>query len=132
MRRLFLLGDAPLFDLLSELGSRIGYEEIHRGDDPPKVLGPDDHVVVGADGLRARDLLARVLAAGDPGYLGLVASEKDALVALLKLSADRVAKARLDRIVAPCGTAIGAVTPDEQAIAVAAELITARRCGRPN
>lgn len=132
MRRLFLLGDHALFDLLSELGSRLGYEEIHRTDEPPVTLGADDHVVVGADGLRARDLLARVLAAGDPGYLGLVASEKDSLVALLKLSADRVAKARLDRIVAPCGAAIGAVTPDEQAIAVAAELIAARRRGQAN
>ena len=129
--RLFLLGDGEVLDALAELAGRLRYAEVHRSDDPPVAtppLGADDYVVVSSrDGKRARELLAAVLAAGDPAYLGLVASEKEWLVALLKLHADRVGKAKLDRISAPAGSATGAETVDEQAIAVAAELIAARR-----
>jgi xanthine dehydrogenase accessory factor len=128
MTRLFLLGDGEVADILAELAQHIGYDELHHGGDVPATLGPDDHVVVCArEALRGRELMARLLAAGDPGYLGLVATEKEALVSLLKLSADRVAKARLDRIAAPAGVPVGAVTAGEQAISVAAELIAARR-----
>ena len=130
LTRLFLVGDGPAFDFLAELAGRIGYDEIHRVDAvaADSKLGAADHVVVAAsDGRRARERLAAVLAAGDPGYLGLWASEKDALTALLKLSADRVAKARLDRIAAPAAHTSGAQSPDEQAIVIAAELVVARR-----
>ena len=129
--RLFLLGDGEVLDALAELAGRLRYAEVHRSDDPPRApitLGAEDYVVVAArDSKRARELLAAVLGAGDPAYLGLVATEKETLVALLKLHADRVSKVRLDRISAPAGHATGAETVDEQAIAVAAELIAARR-----
>ena len=132
LTRLFLVGDGAAFDFLAELAGRIGYDEIHRTDEITKAstggLGALDHVVVAApSGKRAHERLAAVLAAGDPGYLGLWASEKDALTALLKLSADRVAKARLDRVAAPAAHASGAQSPDEQAIVIAAELVVARR-----
>ena len=130
--RLFLIGDGAAFDFLSELAGRIGYDEIHRTDaitaESTGGLGPLDHVVIAAsDGRRAHQRLAAVLAAGDPGYLGLWSSEKDALTALLKLSADRVSKARLDRVVAPAGHSSGAQSADELAIVIAAELVVARR-----
>ena len=129
--RLFLLGDGEVLDSLAELVGRLRYTEVHRSEDPPTAIESEDYVVVATrDGRRARELLAAVLAAGDPVYLGLVASEKEWLVALLKLHADRVGKAKLDRISAPAGHATGAETVEEQAIAVAAELIAARR--RPN
>src|SRR5260370_1053837 len=76
MTRLHILGDGELGDLLGEIAGRLGYDEIRRGDDPPKALGEGDHVVVCArDPGRSRELLARVLAAGDVGYLGLAATE---------------------------------------------------------
>ncbi len=130
--RLHLLGDGEVLERLSELVAPLGYDEIRLGDDPPATLDAEDHVVVAvASPARGRDLLARLLAAGDAGYLGLVATEKDALISLLKLAADRIPKARIDRVAAPAGVAVGAVTPAEQAIAIAAELIAARRRRSP-
>ncbi len=128
MTRLFLLGDGEVLDLLAELTQHIGYDEVHRGDSAPADLGSGDHVVVSMRKPEsARELMAKLLHDGDPEYLGLAATEKEALVSLLKLSADRVAKAKLDRLAAPAGLAIGAVTPGEQALAIAAELVAARR-----
>ena len=130
MRRLFLLGDGEVCDLVSELAGWLSYDEVSRGDDPPAVVGVEDHVVVHArDPARARSLIARVLAVGDPAYLGLVATEKEALVTLLKLASERVEKARLDRVSAPAGHSLAGVatSPKETAIAVAAELLAARR-----
>jgi xanthine/CO dehydrogenase XdhC/CoxF family maturation factor len=129
--RLVLVGDAESLDVLAELGSRLGYDEIHRLDEVapalPFQLSAEDHVVVGTvDARRRRDLMARVLSAGDAGYLGLCASEHEGLVALLQLSADRVPKAKLDRVSAPVGTS-GAVTAAEQAIVIAADLVAVRR-----
>ncbi len=127
-RRLHLLGDGGVADKLGELASSLGYDEIRRGDALPEALGEEDHVVVEVrDPRRARQLLAAVLAIGDPGYLGFVATENEATVALLKLTADGVPRARVERIHAPAGVPLGAVTDDERAIAIAAELIGLRR-----
>ena len=130
--RLFLFGDAEPFELLSELGGRMGYAEIHCLDDDhgQQPMGPSAHVLVSLrDPRGARVIVARLLGEGAqvPGYLGLCATEKDAMVLLLKLSHERVPKARLDAVRAPAGHGIGATTPEEIAVAIAAELIAARR-----
>ena len=128
MKRLYLLGDAEVCDHIAELTRFLSYDEVHRGAEAPAKLSREDDVVVAMrQPSRGRELLARVLGAGDPGYLGLVAPENEAMIALLKLSADRFAKARLDRISAPAGHSIGATTAGELAIAVAAELIASHR-----
>lgn len=129
--RLLLLGDGDTLDAIAELAGRLGYDEIGRSDDAPREIGPEDQVVVECrDPRRARALVAAVLGAGEPAYVGLCAAEKDALVALLKLSADRVPKARLDRVAAPAGVPIHAATVDERAISVVAQLIAERRTPR--
>lgn len=129
--RLLLLGDGDTLDLIAELCGRLDYAEIGRADDPPAEIGPEDQVVVECrDPRRARELVAAVLAAGEPAYVGLCAAEREALVALLKLSADRVPKARLDRVCAPAGLPIHAESADERAISVVAQLIAERRAPR--
>src|SRR5262249_25962860 len=114
----------PVADALGELASKLGYDEIHRVSDPPAGLGLEDHVVVCSGG---RAQVARVLRAGNPGYLGMVAGEKEAMAALLKLAADGVPREQIDGIAAPAGLPVGAETPDEQAIAIAAELVSVKR-----
>ena len=129
--RLLLLGDGETLDAIAELSGRLDYDEIGRSDDAPTVVGPEDQVVVECRDLRkARELVAAVLAAGEPAYVGLVARERDAMVALLKLSADRVPKEQLDRLAAPAGLPIHPASVDERAIAVVAQLIAERRAPR--
>jgi xanthine/CO dehydrogenase XdhC/CoxF family maturation factor len=97
------------------------------GADLPHDLGAGDDVVVAVeDGAQARDLL-REATGRDCGYIGLVAPEREAIQALLALSKDRIPRARLDRVAAPAGVDIGATTPGERAVAVAAELVARRR-----
>lgn len=114
--RLFIVGEGDVADALGEIAGRLGYDEIHRGADAPASLTRDDHVVVCSGG---RAVLSRVLAAGEPSYLGVVSSEAEALAA--------VPKERIDRISAPAGLPLGAETADERAIAIAAELVATRR-----
>jgi xanthine dehydrogenase accessory factor len=128
--RLVLLGDGDTLDAVAELAGRLGYDAILRSDDAPDEIDEADQVVVECrEPGRARALITATLAVGDPGYLGLCADEKDAMVALLKLSADRVPRVQLDRIAAPAGLPIHAATVDEKAIAIVAQLIAERRTG---
>ena len=127
--RLLLIGDGDTLDVIAELAGRLDYDEISR---PPTTRRrswvPSTRWSSSAMNLRrARELVAAVLAAGEPAYVGLCAAERDALVALLKLSADRVPKARLDRLAAPAGLPIHAQSVEERAIAVVAQLIAERR-----
>lgn len=127
MRRLFLLGDGAVLDALGELAGRLRYDEVHRSADPPEGLGLGDDVVLAASGSRGRALLDRVLAAGTPGYLGLLATDRESELLLRTLAALGPPAPSLDRVSAPAGSAVAPATDDEQAIAVAAELISARR-----
>src|SRR5215467_4902131 len=60
----------------------------------------------------------------------LAAQHREGWKALVWLAARDVPKERIDAVSAPAGVDVGAETPDEVAIAVAAELVAIRR-GRP-
>ena len=109
----------------------LGYRSVMAvGDDLPADLGPADDVVVTLeDAGQARALLRRATVR-DCGYIGLIASDRDAVKALLALAKERVPKTRLDRVAAPAGVDIGAETPGEIAVSVAAELVATRRTDR--
>jgi xanthine dehydrogenase accessory factor len=76
------------------------------------------------------DCLVRVLAA-DPGpaYVGMIGSRRRVRATFVQLVDDGVPRARLGAIHAPVGLDIGAETPEEIAVAVAAELVKVRRGG---
>jgi xanthine/CO dehydrogenase XdhC/CoxF family maturation factor len=126
VRRLFLLGDGAVIDALGDLAGRLRYDEVHRAGEPPDSLGAADDVVVVASGTRGRALLDRILAAGAPGYLGLVATDREAEILLRTLST-LGSGPPLARVSAPAGGAVAPASPEEQAIAIAAELIAARK-----
>lgn len=78
------------------------------------------------------DCLRRVLAAGArPAYVGLIGSRRRVRAAFLALRRAGVAEAELARLYAPIGLAIGAETPAEIAVAIAAELVAVRRGVEP-
>jgi xanthine dehydrogenase accessory factor len=62
-------------------------------------------------------------------YVGLIGSKRKIITILRELQHQGVPCERLERIHAPIGFDIGAVTPGEIAVSIAAELIAVRRTG---
>lgn len=91
-------------------------------------IGPRDSVVVLTHGHRADELVLRsVLAREDPpAYVGCIGSARKAALARRHLLEGGADPARVDRVRMPIGEAIGAETPSEIAVSIAAELIRFR------
>jgi xanthine dehydrogenase accessory factor len=68
-----------------------------------------------------------------PAYVGMIGSRRRTRAALEQLVREGVPEARLRAVHAPVGLDVGAETPEEIAVAVAAELVLVRRggSGRP-
>jgi len=73
-----------------------------------------------------RDVLRRPEA---PGYIGMVGSRRRTRAALELLAREGIAEERLRAVHAPVGLDIGAETPEEIAVSIAAELVRVRRGG---
>jgi xanthine dehydrogenase accessory factor len=86
-------------------------------------------VVVATHGEVDEAMLARVLGMG-AGYVSLVASRKRAAAVMESLRAAGVPRGELDRLKAPAGLDIGAVTPTEIAVSILAEIIQLQRSGK--
>jgi xanthine dehydrogenase accessory factor len=130
--RLMIVGSGDTAERLAELGGRLGYHEVRLLSDLPDDATAEDHLVIAEDDPeRGRPLLAKAAqAAVLPAYLGFAAPHREGCKAIVQLALGRVPKDRLQHISAPAGVDVGAETPDEVAISVAAELVAIRR-GRP-
>ncbi len=74
--------------------------------------------------------LVRILRADPrPAYIGMIGSRRRVRATFTQLQQDGVARDRLDDVHAPVGLDIGAETPEEIAVAVAAELVKTVRGG---
>jgi xanthine dehydrogenase accessory factor len=130
--QLVLVGHGPVIETLASLADTAGYHvTVVRGDAlaaalPDVALGPDTSVVVATHGDFDEDALSRVLAT-PVGYVSLVASRKRAATIVETLRARGVRAEHLDRLKAPAGLDIGAVTPEEIAVSILAEIIHTRR-----
>src|SRR5580704_14760384 len=89
-------------------------------------LGPTSSVVVATHGDDDETALTAVLASA-AGYVSLVASRKRAATIVETLRHRGVPAEQLARLKAPAGLDIGAVTPEEIAVSILAEIIQARR-----
>ena len=65
----------------------------------------------------------------EPDYIGLIGSKRRTNIVLDRLRATGIATERLDQVRAPVGLDIGAVTPEEVALAILAEIVAERRGG---
>lgn len=110
-------------------------EEVRRADfaDPFRDLavGPDTHLVLVTRGHRYDyEALRRLLLGGAlPAYVGMVGSRRRVRAALEQLVREGIPRERLLRVHAPIGLDIGAETPEEIALAIAAEIVRVRRGG---
>jgi xanthine dehydrogenase accessory factor len=94
-------------------------------------LGPRSHLVLVTRGHRYDfEVLRDVLHRGPPlPYIGMVGSRRRVRAALEQLAREGIAAEELARVHAPIGLDVGAETPEEIAVAVAAELVLVRRGG---
>jgi xanthine dehydrogenase accessory factor len=60
-------------------------------------------------------------------YIGMIGSQRKVIAIYRELEREGIAREKLARVYAPMGVDIGAVTPEEIAVSVAAELIALRR-----
>lgn len=74
--------------------------------------------------------LRAVLSTSAPAYVGLIGSKRRTRIVLERLRASGVAEEKLKQVHAPIGLDIGAVTPEEVALAILAEIVAVRRGGK--
>ena len=88
-----------------------------------------DAVVIATRGHRNDAVILERVATSPAGYVGLLGSKRKKAVVTKGLTAAGVPAKSLQRVRVPVGLAIGAVTPEEIAVSVVAELIAWRRKG---
>lgn len=123
-----IYGATPIADALVQLCEVLGYDSRSdsRSDEAGSALPSDTSaVVIASHGGPEAEIIRTALDNGVP-YIGLVASKVrgGSILASLDLSADE-----RGRVHSPVGLSIGAKTPTEIAVAIAAELIASSRDG---
>lgn len=143
-RALIVMGASSAAQAVSDLGLRMGFwvtaaalvedlpalsaaDEVIEGfdfADDPRMAGA--FVVVATQGKRDRDALACALSSG-AAYVAFIGSRRKAAKLRADLLAEGMAEERLDALHSPAGLDIGAVTPDEIALSILAEIVRVRR-----
>lgn len=128
---LVLIGHGPVLETLATLGRAVQFDivsvdvgALDRSGVP--ALTPSTFVVVATHGDSDEEALARVLAS-DAGWVSLVASRRRAAAVVERLKQRGLSAERLGALKAPAGLDIGAVTPEEIAVSILAELVQCRR-----
>ena len=115
-------GASPIAEALARLCDLLGYSLKRDASDD---LTQTSAVVIASHGGPEADIIRAALDAG-VGYVGLVASKVRGASILNGLELSDAERARVHT---PVGLAIGAKTPEEIAVSIAAELIAALRGG---
>jgi len=141
---LLVIGDAPVVEALVDLGRLQGFAvsvagtggggPTRQGDAGGRLslrqlrdrITPRTYVVVATMGAYDEEALEEVVGAG-AAYLGLVASRKRAEAVFAYLREKGIAADPVQRIKVPAGLDIGAVTPEEIALSIIAEIVQVRR-----
>jgi xanthine dehydrogenase accessory factor len=143
--QLVVCGASPVAAAIAALGRRLGFtvtlcapaaEQSSVSEADRRIDGyalPVDepgarYVVVSTQGRGDEAALTAALAV-DADYVAFVGSRKKAAALKAALAARGVQPERLDRLKAPAGLDLGAITPDEIAISILAEIIALRRRG---
>lgn len=117
--------------VVAPAGERRGFDPAVRGIDAMAALGQvarDRYVVVATQGRGDFDALKAALETGIP-FVAFVGSRRKAAALKTKLAASGVAAERLSRVLSPAGIWIGAITPEEIALSILAEVVRTRRLG---
>lgn len=142
--RLIIMGGSPAGRVLCDLARRIGFavtvaapagDQAGFAEAERRIEGFDlsgepaaRFVVVATQGRGDRAALRAALLSGSP-YVALIASARKAKVLESRLVEDGLAPEVVARLRAPAGLDIGAITPEEIALAILADIVRERRRG---
>ncbi len=93
------------------------------------VTGRDYVVIITRGHRHDGDCLEALLSGAEPYYTGMIGSKRRVRAMKEDFIARGAGAKRLERLYSPIGLAIGAVTPEEIAISIVAELIACKRSG---
>ncbi len=144
--RLIVLGASPVAVALADLGPRLGFDltVCALPEDQPVFASADEriegyalpvespaarYVVVATQGRGDLAALKAALAV-DAEHVAFVGSRKKAEALSQKLQGDGIGLNQIGRMKAPAGLDLGAITPEEIALSVLAEIIVLRRKGQ--
>lgn len=156
VERLLLLGGGHIAQPLCDLGAKLGFA-VTVADDRAEFAAPErfpaaaqtlcgpfpetirtfgvrgeDYVCVITRGHRSDDVCIRSLFEGtQPRYLGMIGSRRRTGQMLSCYRAEGIDPSLIASIHTPIGLPIGAVTPQEIAVSIAAELVSIRRAKGP-
>jgi xanthine dehydrogenase accessory factor len=145
--QLVVCGSSPVAVAIADLGRRIGFavtvcvpaaEQSAFAEADRRIEGyalPVDEdgprfVVVSTQG-RGDEAALQAALAIDAVYVAFVGSRKKAEALRQSLAERGIAPERLAKLKTPAGLDLGAITPDEIAVSILAEVIAARRGGQP-
>ncbi len=117
-----IYGATPIADALAQLCEVLGYD-VRRDDEPDDATALPTALVIASHGGPEAEIIRAALDHG-VGYVGLVASKVRGASILDSLDLSEEERARVHT---PVGLAIGAKTPAEIAVSIAAELIAGIR-----
>ncbi len=149
--RLIILGGGHIAKPLCELGNKVGFSVVVADDRPSFAnanrfpladnvicenfervfdnikLRDSDFIVIVTRGHRHDGVCLRNTLKYDPAYIGMIGSKRRVKEMMNQLIDEGFSKHKLDKVNSPIGLSIGAVTPDEIAISIIAEVISYRR-----
>ena len=120
--RLVVVGDSPISRALEKVAAAAGYDAVRPDVQDAHPSGGDAGVIVASHGNGEERILAEALVAGVP-YVALVASVRRGEAVRAELEVPEALRPQLHT---PAGLALGARTPEESAISILAEVISAR------
>lgn len=125
--QLLLIGDSPVNVALGKLASVLDFAVIPV---EPTLIGQAEidartSIVIATHGEYDEEVLEHVLRS-PAAYIGMVASHRRADVCRDNLRASGMDEASIERLQAPAGLDLGAVTPEEIAATILAELVRVR------
>ncbi len=128
--QLLLIGDSPVIAALSRLAEVLDFALTHIAHADLSQVSIDEraYVLVATHGQYDEDVLEHVLRS-PAYYVGMVASHKRAEACRAYLRTAGLTEEQIARLKAPAGLDLGAVTPEEIAASILAELVQVRRHG---
>jgi xanthine dehydrogenase accessory factor len=126
--QLILIGDSPILAALSQLAAIINFSVIQLASPDMRSMSLDERsfIVVATHGQYDEDVLEQALRS-PARYVGLVASRRRAEACRLYLQSVGLSQREIERLKAPAGLDVRAVTPEEIAASILAELVQVRR-----
>lgn len=130
--KLLLVGDSPVIAALSRLATVLNFavSQLLHANLSQVQLTEQTYVIVATHGQYDEEVLAQVLR-GPARYVGMVGSRKRAEACRAYLHSVGLTEAQIGRLRTPVGLDLGAITPEEIAASILAELVLVRRRGFP-